>query len=101
MKNRQTGLNFQNDTITFLGYEILLITTSNGLYAIPITAAKQLLEKIDSQHPPITTLHSEQQQQKVKQREPRNSTSHLHVPLFLNQELIQTVIRKQQPKKRN
>ena len=51
MKNRQIWLNFQNNTITFLGDEIQLNTTSNGLYAIPITTAKQLLEKTDSQSP--------------------------------------------------
>ena len=49
MKNGQIGLHFQNDTITFLGDEILLNATINGLYAIPITTAKQLLEITDSQ----------------------------------------------------
>ena len=35
MKNGQIGLNFQNDTIIFLGDEILL-NNHNGLNTIPI-----------------------------------------------------------------
>ena len=41
----------KTDTIGFLGDEIPFNTTSNGLYAIPIPAAKQLLQKTDSQSP--------------------------------------------------
>ena len=51
MKNGQIELNCRNDNDTFLEDEILLNITSNGLYAIPITAAKQLLEKTNSQSP--------------------------------------------------
>ena len=50
-KNGQIGLNFQKNPIKFLGDKTLLNTTSNGLHAITITTAKQLLEKTESQFP--------------------------------------------------
>ena len=43
MKNAQITLNFDNDTISFKGDEIPLYNTSNGLYSLPITTPKQLI----------------------------------------------------------
>ena len=48
MKRAQIQLNFKNDTITFLGEEIPLQTTSNGLYYLPITTPKQLINRLSS-----------------------------------------------------
>ena len=41
-------LNFDNDMIIFNDSEIPLHTTSNGLYALPITSPKQLINNFDS-----------------------------------------------------
>ena len=48
MKRAQIQLNFKSDTITFMGEEIPLQTTTNGLYCLPITAPKQLINQISS-----------------------------------------------------
>ena len=39
--------NLQGDTITILNENIPLITTQNGYYAIPITRAKKMINKLD------------------------------------------------------
>ena len=41
-------LKFSNDTINFLENEIPLNTTSISLYHLPLTPAKQLLEKVNN-----------------------------------------------------
>ena len=48
MKRAQIQLNFKNDTIKFMGEEIPLQTTSNGLYCLPITAPKQLINQLSN-----------------------------------------------------
>ena len=48
MKKGEIKLKFSNDTIIFLGNKIPLNTTSSGLYHLPLTPAKQLLERVNS-----------------------------------------------------
>ena len=47
MKKGEIELKFASDTISFFGDEIPLQTTSSGLYGLPITSAKQVIEEID------------------------------------------------------
>ena len=47
MKKGGIELKFASDTICFLGDEIPLQTTTSGLYCLPITPAKQVIERID------------------------------------------------------
>ena len=44
LKKAGAILNFKNDTMTFLGYTVELVETSNGLYAIPLNAAKRYID---------------------------------------------------------
>ena len=48
MKKGEMELKFSNDTINILGNEIPLNTTSSGLYHLPLTSEKQLLEKVNN-----------------------------------------------------
>lgn len=47
MKKGGIELKFASDTISFLGDEIPLQTTTSGLYCLPITPAKQVIKRID------------------------------------------------------
>ena len=49
-------LKFSNDIISFLGNEIPLNTTSYGLYHLPLTPAKQLLEKVSNNEHDLTVF---------------------------------------------
>ena len=84
-KNGQIGWNFQNSTITYLGDEIPLNTTSNGFYVIPITAAKQLSEKIDSQcpHHHIVLKTTEEKSNREKVTKLHQSFAHFSIDKLL------------------
>ena len=47
MKRGNMKINFQDDTITILYKNILLMTTSSGHYAIPITKAKHVINNFE------------------------------------------------------
>ena len=91
MKNGQIELNCRNDTDTFLEDEILLNTTSNGLYAIPITAAKQLLEKTDCQSPHhhivLRTTEEKSNRELAKKTPQAICKSHYLQTVSLNQQI--------------
>lgn len=48
MKKARMLLNFDDDTIVYNDSEIPLQTTSNGLYALPITSPKQLINNVNN-----------------------------------------------------
>ena len=47
MERENMKINFQDDTITILDANIPLMTTSSGHHAIPITKAKQIINRIN------------------------------------------------------
>ena len=61
MKNVQLQLNFDSDSITFMGDKTSLTTTSNSLYYLPLIETKWLLNKISTvnNHDQITLYLSE------------------------------------------
>ena len=66
MKKGETELKFSTDTIIFLGDEIPLNITPSGLYHLPLTPSKQLLEKVNKnlEHHPIILRATENKSKK-------------------------------------
>ena len=48
MKKGDMILNFNNDSLIFKGETIPLHTTTNGLYYLPLTDSKQIIENLDN-----------------------------------------------------
>ena len=66
IKKGEIELKFSTDTIIFLGDEIPLNITSSGLYHLPLTPSKQLLEKVNKnlEHHPIILRATENKSNK-------------------------------------
>ena len=66
MKKGEIELKFSTDTINFLGDETPLNINSSGLYHLPLTPSKQLLEKVNKnlEHHPIILCATENKSNK-------------------------------------
>ena len=59
MKKAQMKINFQNDTINVFRENILLVTTTSGHYALPLTQVKQAINNSRNSSSNITLTITE------------------------------------------